>query len=173
MQNISAEQVVRVQVSLPQRLKLPNISSRQIGDNTSRLAANHLDVVAIWRLGDRNFSKSALSRSIGGWLHDTVVELLGCHYFLGQWVVSGLFDGFVGRRVIHKVNRWVGVLVTGSLSVFVGGSVCVFFGMTVQIAQDLRGESIAMPACNLVNCYMAMLIYKLLCALTGSDVQTH
>ena len=37
---------------------------------------------------------------------------------------------FVGRRVIQEVNRWVGELVTGSLSVFVGGSVCVFFGMT-------------------------------------------
>ena len=53
-----------------------------------------------------------------------VGELLGCYYFMGQWVGSGLFDGFVGRRVIHKVNGWVGVLVTGSLSVFVGGSVC-------------------------------------------------
>ena len=30
-----------------------------------------------------------------------------------------------------------------------------------------------MPACSLVNCYMAILIDKLLCALTGSDVQTH
>ena len=129
MQNISAEQVVRMQVSLPQRLKLPNISSCQIGNNTSRLAANHLEVVAIWRLGDRIF-RTVVSRSIGRWLHDMVGELLGCHYFMGQWVVSGWFDGFVGRRVIQEVNRWVGELLTGSLSVFVGGSVCVFFGMT-------------------------------------------
>ena len=88
MQNISAEQVVRIQVSLPQRLKLPNISSHQIGNNTSRLAADHLEVVAIWRLGDRIF-RTVVSRSIGMWLHDMVGELLGCHYFMGQWVGSG------------------------------------------------------------------------------------
>ena len=88
MQNISAEQVVRIQVLLPQRLKLPNISSRQICNNTSRLAVDHLEVVAIWRLGDRIF-RTVVSRSIGMWLHDTVGELLGCHYFMGQWVGSG------------------------------------------------------------------------------------
>ena len=87
MQNISAEQVVRIQVSLPQRLKLPNISSRQIG-NTSCLAADHLEVVAIWRLVDQIF-RTVVSRSIGRWLHDMVGELLGCHYFMGQWGGSG------------------------------------------------------------------------------------
>ena len=80
--------------------------------------------MATWR---PDFSNCALSRSIGRWLHDTVGELLGCHYFMGQCVVSGLFDGFVGRRVIHKVNRWVGVLVTGSLSVCVWVSVCLLW----------------------------------------------
>ena len=36
----------------------------------------------------------------------------------------------MGRRVTQEVNRWVGELVTGSLSVFVGGSVYVVVGMT-------------------------------------------
>ena len=39
-----------------ERLETTNISSRQIGDHTVRLVASHLEVVAIWRLGDRIFS---------------------------------------------------------------------------------------------------------------------
>ena len=30
-----------------------------------------------------------MSRSIGGWFHEPVGDLLGCHYFMGQWVGSG------------------------------------------------------------------------------------
>ena len=56
--------------------------------------------MATWR---PDFLNSSLSRSIVRWLHDTVGELLGCHYFMGQWVGSGLFDGFVGRRVIIRL----------------------------------------------------------------------
>ena len=37
--------------------------------------------------------------------------------------------------------------------------------------EDLVGESIPMPAWSLVNCHMAILIYKLLCAVTASDVR--
>ena len=38
-----------------ERLETTIISSRQTGDHTVRLVASHLEVVAIWRLGDRIF----------------------------------------------------------------------------------------------------------------------
>ena len=30
-----------------------------------------------------------VSKTIGGWLHEPVGDLLGCHYFMGQWEGSG------------------------------------------------------------------------------------
>ena len=59
-----------------------------------------------------------------------MIRWVSCWVVTISWVSGLAVDYLMGRRVIHKVNRWVGVLVTGSLSVFVGGSVCVVFGMT-------------------------------------------
>ena len=46
-----------------------------------------------------------------------------------------------------------------------------WYDSAIHLDQDLLGESITLPAWSLANCHMAMLIYKLSCAVTASYVQ--